>query len=135
MPYFPLLLLYSTLSTDSGGKRKGGMHKEKDYQQNKGTVYKEKIEDNAHFTIKFLFLILFDENQVTSAEENNIPDPDPYVFGPPGSASGSVSHKYGSGCISGSGSFPFLIKVLMDCVALSEIFSAALSLLNLLEVV
>jgi hypothetical protein len=30
----------------------------------------------------------------------------PYVFGPPGSASGSVSHKYGSG------SFPFLIKVL-----------------------
>ncbi len=29
-----------------------------------------------------------------------------YVFGPPGSASGSVSHKYGSG------SFPFLIKVL-----------------------
>jgi hypothetical protein len=33
-------------------------------------------------------------------------DPDPYVFGPPGSASGSVSHKYGSR------SFPFLIKVL-----------------------
>jgi len=24
-------------------------------------------------------------------------DPDPYVFGPPGSASGSVIHKYGSG--------------------------------------
>ncbi len=22
-----------------------------------------------------------------------VPDPDPYVFGPPGSASGSVSHK------------------------------------------
>jgi hypothetical protein len=46
-----------------------------------------------------------------------VPDPDPhldldpldpYVFGPLGSASGSVSHKYGSG----SGSFPFLIKVL-----------------------
>jgi hypothetical protein len=34
--------------------------------------------------------------------------PDSYVFGPPGSASGSVSHKDGSG----SGSFPFLIKVL-----------------------
>jgi hypothetical protein len=32
--------------------------------------------------------------------------PDPYVFGLPGSTSGSVSHKYGSG------SFPFLIKVL-----------------------
>ncbi len=30
-------------------------------------------------------------------------------FGPPGSASGSVSHKYGSG--SGSGSFSFLISV------------------------
>jgi len=26
-----------------------------------------------------------------------VPDPDPYVFGPPGSASGSVSHKYGPG--------------------------------------
>ncbi len=32
--------------------------------------------------------------------------PDPYVFEPPG----AVSHKYGSGC--GSGSFPFPIKVL-----------------------
>jgi hypothetical protein len=27
-------------------------------------------------------------------------DPDPYVFGPPGSASGSVSPKYGSGSVS-----------------------------------
>ncbi len=38
--------------------------------------------------------------------------PDPYVFGPPGSASGSASgsvyHKYGSGF--GSGFFLFLIK-------------------------
>jgi hypothetical protein len=33
------------------------------------------------------------------------PHPDSYVFGPPGSASGSVSHK------NGSGSFPFLIEV------------------------
>jgi hypothetical protein len=33
-----------------------------------------------------------------------------YVFGSPGSASGSVSHKYGSG--SGSESFPFLVKAL-----------------------
>jgi hypothetical protein len=32
---FSSLLLYSTLSTDSRGNRKGGMHKEKDYQQNK----------------------------------------------------------------------------------------------------
>ena len=36
----------------------------------------------------------------------------PYVFGPPGSASGSVSHRYGSGC--GSESFPFLIKCWAD---------------------
>jgi hypothetical protein len=37
------------------------------------------------------------------------PDPqDPHVFGPPGS--GSISQRYGSG--SGSGTFPFLIKVL-----------------------
>jgi hypothetical protein len=33
--------------------------------------------------------------------KSSVVDPDPYVFGPPGSASGSVSHKYGSG----SGSF------------------------------
>jgi hypothetical protein len=26
----------------------------------------------------------------------SVPDPDPYVFEPPGSASGSVSQKYGS---------------------------------------
>jgi hypothetical protein len=37
------------------------------------------------------------------------PDPeDPYVFGPPGSA--SVSHKYGSGSESGSGPEPSIIK-------------------------
>jgi hypothetical protein len=34
---------------------------------------------------------------------------DPCVFGPPGSASGSVSHKYGSG--SGSGSFHHQAKI------------------------
>ncbi len=34
-------------------------------------------------------------------DPNSVGDPDPYVFGPPGSASGSVSHKYGYG----SGSF------------------------------
>jgi hypothetical protein len=33
--------------------------------------------------------------------------PDPYVLGPPGSASGSESHKYGSGSGSISRSFPF----------------------------
>jgi hypothetical protein len=35
-------------------------------------------------------------------------DPDPLVFGPPGSGSGSNSQRYGSG----SGSFPVLINVL-----------------------
>ncbi len=36
------------------------------------------------------------------------PDQDPYVFGPPGSASGSVSHKYGSS----SGSFHHQAKII-----------------------
>ena len=42
-------------------------------------------------------------------ESSSVPDPhtDPYVFGPPGSASGSVSYKYGS-----FRSFPILTKVL-----------------------
>jgi hypothetical protein len=40
-------------------------------------------------------------------------DPDPHVFGPPGSGTGSISHRgYESGSGSISGSFPFLIKVL-----------------------
>jgi hypothetical protein len=34
------------------------------------------------------------------------PDSDPHVSGPPGSGSGSISQRYGSG------SFPFFIKVL-----------------------
>jgi hypothetical protein len=40
---------------------------------------------------------------ITVADPDPHPDPDPYgpyVFGPPGSASGSVSHKYGSGSVS-----------------------------------
>jgi hypothetical protein len=50
------------------------------------------------------------ENNVSFKNTSNagsVPDPDPYVpyvFIPPGSASASVSHKYGSV------SFPFLIK-------------------------
>jgi hypothetical protein len=36
-------------------------------------------------------------HNLLSSVWNTDPDPDPYVFGPPGSASGSVSHKYGSG--------------------------------------
>jgi len=39
----------------------------------------------------------------------SVQDPGTYVFGPPGSASGSVSYKYGSGSESSYGSFPFLI--------------------------
>ncbi len=42
------------------------------------------------------------------------PEPDPHVFGPPGS--GSISQRYGSG----SGTFPFLIK----CVERTEIMPA-----------
>jgi hypothetical protein len=38
----------------------------------------------------------------------SVGDPDPHVFGPPGS--GSISQRYGSGF----GSFPFLIKVLSE---------------------
>ncbi len=34
-----------------------------------------------------------------------IQEPDPHVFGPPGSGSGSISQRYGSGSGSGSGSF------------------------------
>jgi hypothetical protein len=33
------------------------------------------------------------------------PNPDPHVFGSPGSRSGSISQRYGSGSGSGSGSF------------------------------
>jgi hypothetical protein len=39
-------------------------------------------------------------------------DPDPDIFGPPGS--GSIGRRYGS--VSGSGSFPFLIKVLTGLI-------------------
>jgi hypothetical protein len=35
------------------------------------------------------------------ALRNSVADPDPYVFGPPGSGSGSISQRHGSG----SGSF------------------------------
>ncbi len=40
----------------------------------------------------------------------SVPDPDPSVLRPPGSASGSASHKYGPGC----GSFPFPIKMVVS---------------------
>ncbi len=37
-------------------------------------------------------------------EEGSVADPDPHVFGPPGSGSGSTSQRYGSGSGSCSGS-------------------------------
>jgi hypothetical protein len=41
--------------------------------------------------------------KVERAAGNSVPDPDPHVFGPPGS--GSISQRYGSGSGNGSGSF------------------------------
>ncbi len=40
---------------------------------------------------------------------SRVPDPDPHVFGPPGS--GSTSQMYGSGSCSGSGSFYHHAKI------------------------
>ncbi len=61
-----------------------------------------------------------DEALLPGAEKitllSSIGDPDPHVFGPPGSGSGSINQSsevpYGSGSSSESGTFPFLIKVL-----------------------
>jgi hypothetical protein len=39
----------------------------------------------------------------------SVADPDPHVFGPPGS--GSISQRYGSGFGSGSGSFYHHVKI------------------------
>jgi hypothetical protein len=44
------------------------------------------------------FLVTNEEDAILIwIHDSSVADPDPYVFGPPGSASGSVSHKYGSG--------------------------------------
>ncbi len=48
----------------------------------------------------------------------SVRDPDPHVFGPPGS--GSISQRYGSG--SGYGSFPYLINY--KCLERTEIMLA-----------
>ncbi len=52
---------------------------------------------------------IFFTNPVT-----NVADPDPHVFGPPGSGYGSTSQRYGSGSgsCSGSGSFHHHAKIL-----------------------
>jgi hypothetical protein len=59
----------------------------------KVSLYKTKIHEFSFIRTGFVPMVL----ETTSV-------PDPYVFGPPGYESGSVSHKYGSG------HFPFLIK-------------------------
>ncbi len=46
-----------------------------------------------------------------SEDITSVEDPDPYVLGPPGSASGSVNHKYGSGSGSSSRSFHHQAKI------------------------
>jgi hypothetical protein len=52
-----------------------------------------------------------------------VPDPDPHVFGPPGSRSGSISQRYGSG----SGSFFQQAKIVlvpaMHCIHFSHLYS------------
>jgi hypothetical protein len=48
---------------------------------------------------------------IISEDITSVDDRDPYVFGPPGSASGSVSYKYGSGSGSTSRSFRHQAKI------------------------
>jgi hypothetical protein len=52
------------------------------------------------FNVKYLNSEVF-EGYISIALGTSVADPDPYVFRPPGSRSGSVSQSYGSG----SGSF------------------------------
>jgi hypothetical protein len=54
----------------------------------------------------FTYIFLLNEAVIS------VPDPpDPHVFGPPGSGSGSISQMYGSGSCSGSGSFYHHAKI------------------------
>jgi hypothetical protein len=46
-----------------------------------------------------------------SSMKSSVGDPDPHVFGPPGSGSGSISQRYGSGSVSASVSFTFQTKI------------------------
>ncbi len=63
----------------------------------------------AFFDQKFSVLIsnytFFLNNLIHGLGPDLDTSPDPHVFGPPGSGSGSISQRYGSG--SGSRSFPF----------------------------
>ncbi len=61
-----------------------------------------KLKQFVGFYFKLLAFLKLHQHWLTPI--SSVPDPDPYVFGHPGSKSGLVSHKYGSG------SFLFLIK-------------------------
>jgi hypothetical protein len=57
------------------------------------------------FWVWRIFLVAFEGNSLRAYEEISVADPDPHVFGPPGS--GSTSQRYGSG----SGSFYHHAKI------------------------
>ena len=57
------------------------------------------------FVVGLLFSVLLDKKK--SSWKTSVGEPNPCVFGPPGSATGSVSHKYGSD----SGSFHHQAKI------------------------
>jgi hypothetical protein len=68
-------------------------------------LLRSNADTNSYFSGKGPRSMTERRNLVSSvADPDPNPDPkDPYVFGPPGSESGSISQRYGSG--SGSGSF------------------------------
>jgi hypothetical protein len=71
------------------------------------SAYTNTTQDSDAYFIKVVHVQVF---RIRIRMFLGVPDPHPYVFWRPGSASGFVSHKYG--CGSGSESFPFLLKVL-----------------------
>ncbi len=78
-----------------------------------------KTSANQHMNFYIFILLFFVKifclpGSVADPDPNPDPDPpDPRVFGPPGSRSGSTSHRYGSGSgsCSGSGSFYHHAKI------------------------
>ncbi len=75
-----------------------------------------------NFTFLFLISPRSDASagiSVADPDPNPDPDlPDPHVFGPPGSGSWSISHKYGSGSCSWSGSFDHEVKIVRKTLIL-----------------
>jgi hypothetical protein len=57
-----------------------------------------------------LFYLILAFDTINTSVGDPDPEPDPHVFGPPGS--GSISQRCGSGF--GSGSFPFIINLLSE---------------------